>query len=174
MAGSGASFSGGAKKAGMSIDERLVVKVAEAAARVRLDCVIIGNVAAILQDAPLLTQDIDLFVRDTPCNRQKIRAFAAQFGETVWQPHELSNMLRLATPDIVVDFVFQLSSRRKFEAVRARAQRVKLGRREILVASLEDVIAAKEAAGRPKDKAVLPILKDTLRCRRAMEKERAK
>jgi hypothetical protein len=39
-----------------------------------------------------------------------------------------------------------------------------------LVASLEDVIAAKEAAARPKDKAVLPILKDTLRCRKAMEK----
>lgn len=158
----------------MSIDERLVVKVVEVAARVRLDCVLIGNVAAILQDVPVLTQDIDLFVRDTPRNQQKIRAFAEQFGEAVWQPHELSNMLRMATPDILVDFVFELSSRRKFESVRANARRIKLGPREILVASLEDVIAAKEAAGRPKDKAVLPILKDTLRCRKAMENEEPK
>jgi len=59
---------------------------------------LIGNVAAILQDVPVLTQGIDLFVRDTPDNRQKIRAFAEQFGEAVWQPHELSNMLRVATP----------------------------------------------------------------------------
>jgi hypothetical protein len=144
----------------MSIDERLVVKVAETASRVRLECVIIGNVAAILQDVP---------VHDTPRNRQKIHAFTKEVGETVWQPHEFSNMLRLATPEIIVDFVFQLSSRRKFESVRANARRVKLGRREILVASLEDVIAAKEAAGRPKDQAVLPMLKDTLRCRKAMD-----
>lgn len=132
----------------MSIDERLVVNVVEAAARVRLDCVLIGNVAAILQDVPVLTQDIDLFVRDTPRNQRKIRAFAEQFGETVWQPHELSNMLRLVTPDIIVDFVFQLSSRRKFESVRANARRIKLGPREILVASLEDVIAAMSTLGR--------------------------
>jgi hypothetical protein len=42
---------------------------------------------------------------------------------------------------------------------------------EILVAALEDVIRTKEAAGRPKDLAHLPILKDTLRVRQELNRE---
>ena len=37
------------------------------------------------------------------------------------------------------------------------------------VAGLADVIRSKEAAGRPKDLAQLPILRDTLRVRRALD-----
>jgi hypothetical protein len=44
-----------------------------------------------------------------------------------------------------------------------------VGEHKALVASLEDVIRSKEAAGRPKDLAQLPILRDTLRVRRALE-----
>jgi len=120
---------------------------------------------------PVTTEDCELFVRDTPRNQQKIHAFAERFGERAWQPHELTKMLRMTTAKLVVDFVFVLSSRKTFESVRSRAARVKVGNQTIKVASLEDIVAAKEAAGRPKDLAVLPMLRNTLRTRRAMEKE---
>ncbi len=38
------------------------------------------------------------------------------------------------------------------------------------LASLEDVILSKEATGRPKDHAQLPILRDTLRVKKALQK----
>jgi hypothetical protein len=52
---------------------------------------------------------------------------------------------------------------KSFESLRSRAEKIKLGKRELWVASLSDIIARKRAAGRPRDKAVLEILEKTLR-----------
>jgi hypothetical protein len=49
-----------------------------------------------------------------------------------------------------------------FSFLRSRAQIVAVGSEKLAVASLADVIRSKEAANRPKDRAVLPILRDTL------------
>ena len=54
-------------------------------------------------------------------------------------------------------------------SIRSRCVEMPVGEHKALVASLEDVIRSKEAAGRPKDLAQLPILRDTLRVRRALE-----
>jgi len=56
-----------------------------------------------------------------------------------------------------------------FESVRSRSHAVPIGDMTATVASLEDVIRSKEAANRPKDRAVLPILRDTLRVKKAVE-----
>ena len=52
---------------------------------------------------------------------------------------------------------------RSFASLRSRAQPVRFSRYPILVASLEDIIRSKEVAGRPQDRAVLPVLRRTLR-----------
>ena len=44
---------------------------------------------------------------------------------------------------------------------------MKIGKQTLTVASLEDVIRSKEAAGRKKDLAALPILRDTLAVQKA-------
>jgi hypothetical protein len=49
-----------------------------------------------------------------------------------------------------------------FSSVRSRAQIVTVGDEKLTVAALADVIRSKEAANRPKDRAVLPILRDTM------------
>jgi predicted nucleotidyltransferase len=159
----------------MSLDEQRLLAVVEAAWQEKLEFVLIGNVAAVLQDVPVMTEDIDLFVRETPLNLKKIKALAARLGGVLSQPYEpVSTMLRVTTPTLTVDLVFALSSRRKFESVRARALRLKLGNRRVLVASLEDVIAAKEAADRPKDRATLGILKQTLEVKKKLAEELGK
>ena len=56
-----------------------------------------------------------------------------------------------------------------FEEVRSRSVRIPVGRRVATVASLADIVASKEASGRPKDLAQLPILRDTLRVKRELE-----
>jgi hypothetical protein len=55
-----------------------------------------------------------------------------------------------------------------FESLRSRAIAIPLAGHTAHVASLEDIIASKEAAGRPKDQAQLPILRDTLRVKKAI------
>lgn len=68
--------------------------------------------------------------------------------------------------------MFALSSQKSFESVRSRATKVRIGNRLVWVASLEDIIDAKEAADRPKDKTTLQILKETLQVKNAKEKKR--
>jgi hypothetical protein len=74
----------------------------------------------------------------------------------------------------MVDFVRTLSSRKSFASIRSRAIRVRVGKRMVWVASLDDVIAAKEAAGRPKDRATLEILRETRSVRNALKNKKTK
>jgi hypothetical protein len=50
---------------------------------------------------------------------------------------------------------------RSFEGLRSRAIPQEIAGRTILVASLDDIIASKKAAGRRSDLAVLPVLEQT-------------
>jgi hypothetical protein len=56
-----------------------------------------------------------------------------------------------------------------FSSIRSRAQLVRVGNEKLVVADLRDVIRSKQAAGRPKDRAVLPILRDTLAVKKKLE-----
>jgi hypothetical protein len=56
-----------------------------------------------------------------------------------------------------------------FSAVRSRAQAVAVGEETLKVAALADVIRSKAAANRPKDRAVLPILRDALAVLKKLE-----
>lgn len=152
----------------MSIPDGFLGELAEAIAKAGLQVVFIGNSAALLHGIPVSTQDIDLMVRDHPLLQKKLEKFAAGFGVILTRPYEPSSkMIRASGRAIDVDFVFGLSSRKSFESIRSRAEKVRLGRRIVWVASLEDIIASKEAANRPKDQATLPILKQALEVRKA-------
>jgi len=158
----------------MSADERVLARITTALAAAKLEAIMVGNAAAALHGAPITTQDVDFFIRHTPRNLSKLKTFASRFGGVLVQPYDpVSRMQRVMTTEVAVDFVFELSSHKKFESVRSRATRVKIGNGAVWIASLEDIVAAKEAAGRPKDKATLPILKDTLRTKQKMEKTTA-
>lgn len=94
---------------------KTLAALARALRAAKLDAVVIGNCASMLNGAPVTTQDVDLFIRDTTSNRRKLKRFADEIGGSTPMP------------------VSELS---KVEWI--------------------------EAADRPKDRAVLPILRDTL------------
>jgi hypothetical protein len=50
---------------------------------VGLDAIVIGNAAAALHGVPITTQDIDLFVRDTPRNAGNIDQLLHELGSQV-------------------------------------------------------------------------------------------
>ncbi len=51
---------------------------------------------------------------------------------------------------------------RSFESLPRRSTEVAFGGERLRVASLEDIVKSKRAAGRPKDRAVLDVLQVTL------------
>ncbi len=98
---------------------------------------LIGNAAAALHGAPVTTLDFDFWFRSSPTNLRKLKQLADRLGATILRPYYPAASLR------------------------ARATRLELGGATLLVASLDGVIRSKRAAGRPRDKAALPILEAT-------------
>jgi hypothetical protein len=155
----------------MSFDESFLSELVEAVAEAGIQVIFIGNAAAVLHGVPVLTHDVDLMVRSHSQLSKKLERFAEIFKVRLTEPYQpFSKVLRAAGRSIGVDFVFALSSQKSFESIRSRATKVRIGSRLVWVASLEDIIEAKEAASRPKDKATLQILKETLRVKKAAAK----
>ena len=154
-----------------SSDEAFVLEVLAALEQTGLEALIVGSVAAVLQGSPVTTQDLDLLVRDTPANRQKIEMLGHCLGARPREVSSLTNVLRIDAASAPVDLLFdRLPGELSFESLRSRSVAIDLAGRTATVASLEDVILSKEASGRPKDHAQLPILRDTLRVKKALAK----
>ena len=153
----------------MSSDEEFLIRILRAAAAARLEVIVVGSTAAVLQGAPVMTQDVDLLIRDTPRNRDKLARFCAELGGARQvRPSQLSTSIKLLGLDVPIDVLFdRLPTGQTFESLRSRAERLLLGQQPAIVASLEDVIASKEQADREKDRAQLPLLRATLQVKRA-------
>lgn len=133
--------------------------------RARLEAVLIGNAGAALQGAPVTTVDFDFLFRKTPRNLSKLKAFAVALGATVLRPYyPAADLYRVVRDDdgLQVDFMAAVHGLKSYEAVRARAKVVVIEAVSITVASLEDIIKSKRAAGRRRDKAVLELLEKAL------------
>lgn len=152
-----------------SSDERFLAELATALRDTKIEAIVVGNMASILNGAPVLTQDVDLLVRDTPLNRKKLRRLAGMLGGIGPVPiSEFTKSERIHGTRVPIDILFdRIAGRLSFASVRSRSHAESVGHALLTVASLADVIKSKTAAGRPKDKAVLPILRDTLAARRA-------
>lgn len=146
--------------------EPILATVTRALAHRRLDAVLIGNAAAALQGAPVTTLDFDFMFRKTARNLQKLRAVADDLGAVVLRPYyPMSDLYRMMrnVGNLQLDFMARVDGVSSFEALRARASVAAFGGAELRVAALDDIIRSKVAAGRPQDRAVLPILRATLR-----------
>src|SRR5438105_349928 len=148
----------------MSPDEMFLEKLLAALDNVGLEAVIVGSTAAALQGAPIMTQDVDLLVRDTPLNRDKIdRLSAALRAARPVAVSELSSTVTILGGELPVDVLFEsLPGGLAFASVRSRAVQIPIGSQMATVATLADVIDSKQAANRAKDIAQLPVLRETL------------
>lgn len=72
----------------------------------------------------------------------------------------------LKTPAGDIDLLFAPSGTAGYEDLKRSAVSAELWGHDVLVASLPDLIRMKEAAGRPKDFAQIPALRQTLELRR--------
>jgi len=119
---------------------------------------IVGLSAALLQGAPAVTQDIDLWVRDLESPR--FRRALKKVGGTYVPQIGLNPPMLAGDAVRLFDLVLHMSGLGSFDEERAHAIPIDIGVVQVPVLSLPRVIASKEAANRDKDRLVLPMLRD--------------
>lgn len=141
--------------------------------------VVVGGVGARLQGAPLVTQDLDVTPERSPENLRAISKALTELGARLRSPTEPDGvafphdpeMLASATAWTLVssmgdlDLVFEPAGTGGYSDLRSDADQLQVATDPpltVLVASLADIIRSKQAAGRAKDLASLPLLRQTL------------
>jgi hypothetical protein len=142
-----------------------------------VEFVIAGGVSAVLHGSPVITNDLDLCYRRTPDNvRRLVAALAPLAPRPRGFPPDLpfafdertillgSNFTLAVGPEDL-DLLGTMSAVGGYEEVVGAAVDMTVAGRPVKVLALTDLIASKEAAGRPKDLAVLPLLRALLAAR---------
>ena len=141
-----------------------------------VDFVVVGGVAAILEGAPITTIDLDIVFRVEDENLHRLRALLNDLEARYRDPagreiRPTVDRLRtnrvnlLETRDGLLDAMQEIGDGWTYEEVASRAHPCRLGELEVLVLDLSAVIESKQAAGREKDTAMLPVLRRTLELR---------
>jgi predicted nucleotidyltransferase len=142
--------------------------------------VVIGGVAAILHGAPHVTTDVDIVPEEGRDNLARLSAALKELNariRVVGEPegipfdHSAESLARVRIWNLVtdrgnLDLTFVPSGTRGYDDLVRDAEPMTVRGVEVPVASLADVIRSKEAAGRERDRLVLPTL------RRLLERQR--
>ena len=138
--------------------------------------VLIGGLAAVLHGASHVTTDVDVVPEDAQANLERLSAALKDLdarirtsGEPDGIPfdHSAESLARvrvwnLQTSQGDLDITFQPSGTRGYEDLRKDVVTMDIRGIEVPVASLADVVRSKEAAGRARDRAALPALRELL------------
>lgn len=150
-------------------------RILEALCAHRVEFIIIGGMAAVAQGAPVTTFDLDLCYRRSPENLERLAAALLPFHPTLRDAPEALPFVfdaralaegcnfTLSTDAGDVDLLAELGSIGGYDELVKRALTLNLFGFPVKVMHLRDLIRSKETANRPKDRAVLEILKETLR-----------
>lgn len=137
-----------------------------------VEFVIIGGAAAMIQGAPVLTLDLDIVHRRTPDNVARLlrvliavsahlRADRRNIVPTEAMLLGRGHVL-LATTEGPLDVLGEIGDGQDYEWLLQRQDTIARGGAVVRVVNLPTLIALKTAAGRPKDRVMLPVLLATL------------
>jgi predicted nucleotidyltransferase len=150
--------------------EAIVLGLLEA----EVDFIVVGGTAAVLLGASIITQDVDIVHRRTPENVERLLAWLLAHG--AYHRFDLANRRLPPTRDLLLghghvnlntdlgklDVLCELGPGEGYEEVLEDTVLLDGGQFPIRVLGLPRLIAVKARAGRPKDRAVLPVLIATL------------
>jgi hypothetical protein len=128
---------------------------------------IVGLSAAALQGAPVVTQDVDLWIKDLTDSR--FRDALREVGGA-YVPPTSQRPPMLAGPGLeLFDLVLTMHGLEPFEEELARSVDLVVGDVALKVLPLSRILASKRAANRPKDRLVVPVLEQVLAVQAAAE-----
>ncbi len=148
--------------------------------------IVIGGLAAELRGSPYVTRDVDVTPARTRANFARLAAALKELDAKLRIPDmaepmdipldersfEQGTTWTFVTKHGYLDIALLPDGTRGYDDLRRSATREQLTDTvSIFVAALADVIRSKEAAGREKDRAVLPILRQVLERSRKQERD---
>lgn len=150
--------------------------ILEVLVRHRVECIVIGGVAATLQGSPFPTVDVDITPRSDLDNYQRLSAALTELEAEVRAAktdplpfaHDARSLLdgriwNLSTKFGDLDITATPSGTAGYDDLRRDALTIELrDDLTVRVASLADIVRSKGAAGRDKDLRVLPLLRELL------------
>ena len=139
-----------------------------------VEFIVVGGEAAVLQGAMIVTQDLDVVHRRTPENVGRLLPWL--LAHDAYNRADLANRRLRPKEDALLghghvllqtdlgklDVLCELAEGEGYEEILADTVIVEAGGARLRVLGLPRLIAVKGRAGRPKDRAVLPVLIATL------------
>ena len=138
---------------------------------------VIGGIAAVAHGSPQFTRDLDISYAGDEANLERLGKVLVDLGATLrgvtddvpFVPDGKTlrhvRVLTLDTPDGPLDLLAEPDGSGGYARLRANAITAKVGGVEVRIAGLEDLIAMKKAAGRPKDRIYVEELEAIRRLR---------
>jgi predicted nucleotidyltransferase len=146
-----------------------------------VDFVVIGGVAAVAHGSVTFTQDLDISYAPDEANLDRLGSVLVAAGATLrgvtddvpfipdGRTLRRTRVLTLDTPLGMIDLLAQADGSPVYEQLRGRAIETELAGVKVPVASLDDLIAMKKAAGRPKDLVAVEELEAIQRLQRELD-----
>lgn len=142
-----------------------------------VDFVVIGGLAATIHGAAIPTQDLDIMYERSPANLERLAAVLAGLSVRLRGAEDLplrvdAGLLRngdrftFTSPLGDLDILATADGAAPYAELKARAVSLDVGPYRVSIASLDDLIAMKRAAGRAKD---MPKLAELLELSDLME-----
>ena len=138
--------------------------------------ILVGGFAAVIHGSPYVTTDIDIVPEGSHDNLVRLSEALRATNARVWTATEPDGIpFDLDTASIAdvgvwnlvtdlgrLDLTFEPSGTTGYEDLARGAVRLEIMGTQVDVASLADIVRSKEAAGREKDRLVLPVLRRLL------------
>lgn len=141
--------------------------------RHRVDFIVVGGVAAILQGSPLTTGDLDVLYGSSPENHSRLMAALTELGAEYLDPAgrrllpsverlQALRMHLLKTSQGRLDLLQEIGTGLSYENLVDRTLWFQVAGHPVRVLELGAVIESKEQADRPKDRFQIPFLRQLL------------
>ena len=141
-----------------------------------VEYVLIGGLAAALHGSDLATSDVDITPAYGAANLQRLsealddlhaHVRTVDAADGIEFAHDAESLMRATTWNLVTDYgdldlSFTPAGTSGYEDLRRDALHIEIGGTPITLAALADVVRSKQAAGRPKDRIALPVLRRLL------------
>lgn len=142
-----------------------------------VDFVVVGAAAAVLDGAPITTFDLDVVFETSAENRARLLAALQEIDAVYLDPLDrrippTDERLRAHRLNLFVtrlgrfDALTAIAPEQTWSELLPRSHSIEIGSLAVRVLDLEAVIESKEAVGRDKDRAALPLLRETLRLKK--------
>lgn len=148
------------------------LRLLESLLRHKIRFLVVGLSAAALQGAPVVTEDVDLWFENL--SDPKLMQALIKVGAAYIPPFGYNPPMLGGAGSEPFDIALRMNGLDDFAVEWKRAVEINVGRLTLKVLPLERILASKQAANRPKDQLVIPVLQNALRTLELKAKPRTK